>query len=154
MVASVPLVSTFVRARAAKGCERRNRDTRALDRRCSPYANSRTREWSLPMTKRFIELAGMRDAYKATLTPIIPEYSPISIAHGVVTEGGKTLRMSGWPAIGPQGIIGKGDMRVQTLQAMDYVRQTVEAAGATWDDIVYLLFYFVDREKWWREALP
>ena len=106
------------------------------------------------MTKRFIELPGMRDAYKATLTPIIPEYSPISIAHGVVTEGGKTLRMSGWPAIGPQGIIGKGDMRLQTLQAMDYVRQTVEAAGATWDDIVYLLFYFVDRENWWREALP
>jgi hypothetical protein len=66
----------------------------------------------------------------ATLTPIIPEYKPISIAHAVVTEGGKTLRMSGWPAVGPNGIIGRGDMRAQTLQAMDYVRQTVEAAGA------------------------
>ena len=65
-----------------------------------------------------------------TLTPIIPKYKPISIAHGVVTEGGKTLGMSGWPAIGPNGIIGKADMRAQTLQAMDYVRQTVEAAGA------------------------
>jgi enamine deaminase RidA (YjgF/YER057c/UK114 family) len=106
------------------------------------------------MTNRFIEVPGMREAYMATLTPIIPEYKPISIAHGVVSEGGKTLRMSGWPAIGPHGIIGKGDMRVQTLAAMDYVRQTVEAAGATWDDIVYLLFYFVDREKWWRDALP
>src|SRR6266540_2955196 len=30
MVASVPLVPTFVRVRAAKGYERRNRDTRAL----------------------------------------------------------------------------------------------------------------------------
>ena len=106
------------------------------------------------MTKRFIELPGAREAYMASLTPIIPEYKPISIAHGVVSEGGKTLRMSGWPAIGPQGIIGKGDMRVQTLQAMDYVRQTVEAAGATWDDIIYLLFYFVDREKWHRDAIP
>jgi enamine deaminase RidA (YjgF/YER057c/UK114 family) len=85
------------------------------------------------MTKRFIELPGLREAYMATLTPIIPEYKPISIAHGVVTEGGKTLRMSGWPAIGPGGIIGKGDMRAQTLQAMDYVRQTIEAAGATCD---------------------
>jgi hypothetical protein len=45
----------------------------------------------------------MRNAYMATLTPIIPEYKPISIAHGVVTEGRKTLRMSGWPAIGPNG---------------------------------------------------
>jgi hypothetical protein len=47
----------------------------------------------------------MRTAYMATLTPIIPEYKPISIAHGVVIEGGKTLRMSGWPATGPNGII-------------------------------------------------
>ena len=106
------------------------------------------------MTNRFIELPGMREVYMATLTQINPEYKSISIAHEVVSEGGKTLRMSGWPAIDPQGIIGKGDMRVQTLQAMEYVRQTVEAAGATWDDIVYLLFYFVDREKWWRDALP
>jgi enamine deaminase RidA (YjgF/YER057c/UK114 family) len=106
------------------------------------------------MAIRFIELPGAREAYKASLTPLIPEYSPINIAHGVVTEGGKTLRMSGWPAISQQGIVGKGDMRAQTLHAMDYVRQTVEAAGGTWDDIVYLLFYFVDREKWWREALP
>ena len=73
------------------------------------------------MTNRFIQLPGMREVYMATLTPIIPEYKSISIAHGVVSEGGKTLRMSGWPAIGPQGIIGKGDMRVQTLQAMEYV---------------------------------
>jgi enamine deaminase RidA (YjgF/YER057c/UK114 family) len=106
------------------------------------------------MATRFIELPGGREAYKASLTPIIPEYAPISIAHAVVTDGRKTLRMSGWPAISQQGIVGKGDMRAQTLHAMDYVRQTVEAAGATWDDIVHLLFYFVDREKWWREALP
>ena len=59
-------------------------------------------------TKQFIELPGLRQAYMATLTPIIPEYKPISIAHAVVSEGGKTLRMSGWPAIGPNGIIGKG----------------------------------------------
>jgi enamine deaminase RidA (YjgF/YER057c/UK114 family) len=106
------------------------------------------------MAAEFIELPGGRDAYMATLTPVIPEYKPIAIAHGVITHGGKTLRMSGWPAISKDGIVGKGDMRAQTLCAMDYVRQTVEAAGATWDDIIYLLFYFVDREKWWREALP
>ena len=106
------------------------------------------------MATKFIELPGGLEAYMASLTPIIPEYKPINIAHGVITEGGKTLRMSGWPAISKQGIIGKGDMRAQTLHAMDLVRQTVEAAGGTWDDIIYLLFYFVDREKWWREALP
>lgn len=106
------------------------------------------------MAAKFIELPGGREAYIGSLTPIIPEYKPIAIAHAVVTEGGKTLRMSGWPALSKDGIVGKGDMRAQTLHAMDYVRQTVEAAGATWDDIIHLLFYFVDREKWWREALP
>jgi enamine deaminase RidA (YjgF/YER057c/UK114 family) len=106
------------------------------------------------MAARFIELPGVREAYMASLTPTIPEYQPIGIAHGVVTEGGRTLRMSGWPAISKEGIVGKGDMRAQTLHALDYVRQTVEAAGATWDDIVHMVFYFVDREKWWREALP
>jgi enamine deaminase RidA (YjgF/YER057c/UK114 family) len=62
--------------------------------------------------------------------------------------------MSGYPAIGPDGIIGKGDMRVQTLQALDYVKRTVEAAGASWDDIVHMTFFFTDREKWHREAIP
>ena len=28
-------------------------------------------------TKQFIELPGLRQAYMATLTPIIPEYKPI-----------------------------------------------------------------------------
>ena len=55
---------------------------------------------------------------------------------------------------GPDGIIGKGDMRVQTLQALDYVKRTVEAGGARWDDIVHMTFYFTDREKWHREAIP
>jgi enamine deaminase RidA (YjgF/YER057c/UK114 family) len=106
------------------------------------------------MPTKFIELPGGREAYIASLTPIIPEYKPIAIAHAVVTDGRKTLRMSGWPALSKDGIVGRGDMRAQTLCAMDYVRQTVETAGATWDDIIHLLFYFVDREKWWREALP
>jgi enamine deaminase RidA (YjgF/YER057c/UK114 family) len=33
-------------------------------------------------------------------------------------------------------------MRAQTLQALEYVRQTVETAGATWDDVIHIIFYF------------
>ncbi len=69
-------------------------------------------------------------------------------------RGGNTLRMSGYPAIGPNGIIGRGDMRVQTLQALEYVKRTVEAGGARWSDIVHMTFFFTDREKWHREAIP
>src|SRR5918911_4853763 len=106
------------------------------------------------MDKRRIVLREIEQFYAGTLHHDVPEYKPIRIAHAIVTRGGYTLRMSGFPAIGPNGIIGKRDMRVQTLQALDYVKRTVEAAGATWDDIVHMTFFFTDREKWHREAIP
>lgn len=106
------------------------------------------------MEKRRIVLPNIEQFYARTLHRDIPEYQPIRIAHAIVTKGGNTLRMSGYPAIGPNGIIGRGDMRMQTLQALDYVKRTVEAAGATWDDIVHMTFFFTDREQWHREAIP
>ena len=106
------------------------------------------------MKKNFIEIPEVGKMYKASLVQDIPEYAPINIAHAVVTEGGKTLRMSGYPAIGLNGIVGKGDMGVQAIEAMEHVRRTIEAAGGTWDDIVHMMFFFTDREQWWRKALP
>ena len=106
------------------------------------------------MEKHRIVLPDIEQFYARTLHADIPEYQPIKIAHAIVTQGGKTLRMSGYPAIGPNGIIGKHDMRVQTLQALEYVKRTVEAGGAAWDDIVHMTFFFTDREKWHREAIP
>ena len=106
------------------------------------------------MEKRRIVLPEIERFYAASLHKDVPEYKPVRIAHAVVTRGGNTLRMSGYPAIGPDGIIGKDDMRVQTLQALEYVKRTVEEAGATWDDIVHMTFFFTDREKWHREAIP
>ena len=106
------------------------------------------------MEKRRIVLPEIEQFYAGSLHKDIPEYKPIKIAHAIVTRGGNTLRMSGYPAIGPDGIIGKGDMRVQTLHALDYVKRTIEAAGANWDDIVHMTFFFTDREKWHRDAIP
>ena len=106
------------------------------------------------MEKRRIVLPEIEQYYSGSLHKDIPEYKTIRIAHAIVTKGGYTLRMSGFPAIGPDGIIGKGNMRVQTLQALDYVKRTVEAGGATWDDVVHMTFFFTDREKFHREAVP
>ena len=106
------------------------------------------------MQKRRIVLPDVEQFYAASLHNDIPEYKPIRIAHAIVTNGGNTLRMSGYPAIGRDGIIGKGDMRMQTLQALEYVKRTVEAGGATWDDIVHMTFFFTDRDKWHRDAIP
>jgi len=106
------------------------------------------------MEKRRVVLPDIEQFYAGSLHKDIPEYKPIKIAHAIVTKGGNTLRMSGYPAIGREGIIGKGDMRVQTLQALEYVKRTVEAGRATWDDIVHMTFFFTDRDKWHRDAIP
>ena len=106
------------------------------------------------MQKLRVVLPDIEQFYRGTLHRDIPEYQSIRIAHAIVTKGGNTLRMSGYPAIGPDGIIGRGDMRVQTLTALEYVKRTVEAGGGGWDDIVHMTFYFTDREQWHREAIP
>jgi 2-iminobutanoate/2-iminopropanoate deaminase len=103
---------------------------------------------------KFITVPNIEQYYVATLTPIIPEYKGTVIGHAVVSTGRKTLRMSGYPAIGPNGIIGKGDMRTQTLQVLEYARETVEAAGATWDDVIHITTYFTDRDAFHRHSVP
>ena len=88
------------------------------------------------MERRRIVLPEIERFYSRTLHDSIPEYEPIRIAHAIVTRGGYTLRMSGYPAIGPDGVIGKGDMRAQTLQALEYVKRnarTPEAQTAVLD---------------------
>jgi len=106
------------------------------------------------MTKQFFEFADAVEAYKGSVASFIPEYTPVRIAHAVVTEGGRTLRMSGWPAISKNGIVGVGDMGEQMTAALTHVLRTVQGVGATWDDVVHLLIYFTDREKFWRQGVP
>lgn len=106
------------------------------------------------MQRTYYDFPWARDFYKGSVASHIPEYSPVRIAHAVVTEGGRTLRMSGWPAIGPNGIVGKGDSGIQITEALNHCLRTVEEAGATWNHVIHLLIYFTDRENFWRYGLP
>lgn len=106
------------------------------------------------MEKKFFEFPEAVEAYKGSVASFVPEYSSVRIAHAVVTQGGRMLRMSGWPAIGKGGIVGVGDMGQQMTAALTHVLHTVEGVGATWDDIVHLTIYFTDREKFWRQGVP
>jgi enamine deaminase RidA (YjgF/YER057c/UK114 family) len=106
------------------------------------------------MEKRYYEFPDGVEAYMGSVASFIPEYSPVRIAHAVVTQGGRMLRMSGWPAISKHGIVGVGDMGVQMTAALTHCLRTVEGVGATWDDVVHLTIYFTDREKFWREGVP
>ena len=51
------------------------------------------------MKKQYYEFPDAVEAYMGSVASFIPEYSPVRIAHAVVTELGRVLRMSGWPAI-------------------------------------------------------
>lgn len=108
------------------------------------------------MKRTTIQLPEVEKMYDATLLKILPDYGfgGRKLCHAVVTEGGKTLRMSGYPAISVDGIVGKGDMGIQTTQALELVKLTVERAGGTWDDIIHMVFYFTDRKQFHEKALP
>ncbi len=108
------------------------------------------------MKRTNINLPEVEKMYDATLLEILPDYGfgGRNLPHAVVTEGGKTLRMSGFPAISEKGVLGKGDMGVQTAQALELVKLTIERAGGTWDDIIHIIFYFTDRKQFHEKALP
>ena len=109
------------------------------------------------MDRKNIHLPDVTEMYDKSLLGTVPAYGfgrGVGFAHAVVTQGGKTLRMSGYPAISHEGIVGKGDMGIQVVQALEHVRTTLEAAGAAFDDIVHIIFYFTDRAQFWHGAVP
>ena len=109
------------------------------------------------MNRTDIHVPEVKEMYDRTLLGgPIPAYGfgGRGFAHAIVTQGGKTLRMSGFPAIRTEGVVGKKDIGAQTTQALDHVRTTLEAAGATWDDIVHMIFYYTDREQFWAKCIP
>ena len=108
------------------------------------------------MKRTNIYMPEIKKMYDATLLPIIPDYGfgDGNISHAVVTEGGRVLRMSGYPAISESGIVGKGDMGAQVTRALELVRLTVERAGGTWDDIVHIYFFFTDRKEMHEKGVP
>lgn len=63
----------------------------------------------------------------------------------VTTSGGRTVYLSGqvaWDA--KQQIVGPGDLRLQTLKALENVRTAMQAAGGQLSDVVSLRIYIVE----------
>jgi len=65
--------------------------------------------------------------------------------HVVVARGGKTIYISGQTAVNAAGeVVGKGDLKWQTEQTFENLRLALEAAGATWNDVVATRLYVVN----------
>lgn len=70
---------------------------------------------------------------------------PIGFSQGVVTQGGKTVYLSGQTAWNAnKQIVGANDLGEQTRQALRNIQIGVEAAGGTLADVVSLRIYIVN----------
>jgi reactive intermediate/imine deaminase len=76
-------------------------------------------------------------------------------AHVVtVPPGGRLVFCAGAVALGPDGkVVAEGDIVGQTRQVMENLRLALEAAGATFDDVVKVTNYVSDVNDW-RKVLP
>jgi enamine deaminase RidA (YjgF/YER057c/UK114 family) len=56
--------------------------------------------------------------------------------HVVSVEGGKTVYVSGQVSVNERGeVVGKGDLRAQTVQTFENIKRALAAAGATFRDV-------------------
>jgi reactive intermediate/imine deaminase len=78
--------------------------------------------------------------------PIVPEGMAAPIApYSWATKAGNLVFVAGQAALGSDGaIVGEGDIRRQTEQTMENIKRTLEAAGATMDDVVKTTIYLTD----------
>jgi reactive intermediate/imine deaminase len=61
------------------------------------------------------------------------------------TRAGNLIFVSGQASLAPDGsIVGPGDIRRQTEQTLENIRVTLEAAGATFDDVVRTTVWITD----------
>jgi len=62
--------------------------------------------------------------------------------HVVVAHPGKLVFVSGQVANNPQGqLVGKNDLKAQTVQVFENLKTALAAAGATFNDVVKITWY-------------
>src|SRR5262245_14770401 len=73
---------------------------------------------------------------------------PAPYAHVVVAQQGRMIFCAGQVAEDEHGaIVGAGDMRAQTVQALRNVGRALAAADATYDDLVKLTWFVTDMAR-------
>jgi len=71
--------------------------------------------------------------------------TPHGYTHVVTAAGGKTVFLSGQVAFDVKGeLVGRGDLRAQTRQVYENLKNALAAASATTADVVKLNTYVVD----------
>ena len=68
----------------------------------------------------------------------------IGWTHVVTATAGKTIYISGQVSVNERGeVVGKGDLRAQTVQTYENLKRALAAAGATFRDVIKMNIYVV-----------
>jgi len=74
-----------------------------------------------------------------------PKVAPTTLPLSQATLAGNTLYLFGAVAFDAHGqLVGKGDIRAQTAQALENMKAVVEAAGGTLRDVTQTTVYLTD----------
>jgi enamine deaminase RidA (YjgF/YER057c/UK114 family) len=70
---------------------------------------------------------------------------PVGYSDAVITAGGKTIYISGQVPVNEKGeLIGKGELRAQTVQVFENLKQILSQSGATFENVVKVNTYIVN----------
>ena len=73
---------------------------------------------------------------------------PTGYTHAVIAIGGRTIYIAGQVALDQGGnIVGKDDFRAQSRQVFENLKKALEAAGASFKQLVKLNYYVVDMKQ-------
>src|SRR5574341_1261826 len=90
---------------------------------------------------------GMRNMGKQVISTTKIAQSALPLSHA--TLAGKLLFIGGAVAMNERGgIVGKGDIRMQTRQALENIKSLVETAGGTMRDVTKMTVYLTDLENY------
>jgi enamine deaminase RidA (YjgF/YER057c/UK114 family) len=73
--------------------------------------------------------------------------NPRSVGYSdeVIVQGGKTIYVSGQVPVNESGeIVGRGDLRTQTVQVFENIKKLLAQAGANFKDVVKVNVYIVN----------
>ena len=71
--------------------------------------------------------------------------APFGYSHVVEVRAARVIYVSGQVPLDPDGnLIGEGDLEAQARQVFENLQAALDAAGATWADVVKLNYYLVD----------
>jgi reactive intermediate/imine deaminase len=83
------------------------------------------------------------------MAPPMGPYVQVTVA----PPGGRLVFCSGAVAFGPDGsVVGEGDIAAQTRQVMENLKVALEAAGATFADVVKITNYVIDVSEYPKVA--